>query len=69
MFNQYGRCFIEQDKAGLTAEYEAATIKYQNLIKKTKDTTTYYERQRDDTTSNLKEMLANLQQMHAQAQQ
>ena len=69
MFNQYGRCFILQDKAELSSELEATTTKYQNQIKKTKDTQTYYERQRDETTSNLKEMLANLQQMHAQAQQ
>ena len=58
-----GRCFIQQDKASLTKELEDATTKYQAQIKKTKDTQKYYERQREETSSNLQEMLENLKRM------
>jgi chaperonin cofactor prefoldin len=58
-----GRCFIQQDKEGMTKELEESTTKYQAQIKKTKDTQKYYERQRDETSGNLQEMLENLKRM------
>jgi len=67
MYGQYGRCFIAQPKPALDKELEAATTKYQTTIKKTKDSITYFERQRDESSANLQEMLKSLQSMSQRA--
>lgn len=64
IYGQYGRCFIHQEKPALDQQLAEATTKYQSTIKKTKDSITYFERQRDESTANLKEMLQTLQSMH-----
>merc|ERR1711907_274033 len=64
MYAQFGKCFIQQEKAALETSLEAATEKYRGQIKKLKDSETYFNRQRDETAGNLNDMLQNLREMH-----
>merc|ERR1712070_1339880 len=46
MYAQYGRCFLQQNKSDLQDELAKATTKYRAVVKKTKDSQEYFERQR-----------------------
>lgn len=62
MYAQFGRCFIQQDKTTMVKNLGKATDNHQVILKKLQDSHAYYQRQREETTRNLNEMLESLRQ-------
>lgn len=65
MYRQFGRMFLHQDKAPMLEQLEETAKKSQKEIKTVEDTMTYFEKQRKDAESNLREMMQQLESQMA----
>lgn len=61
LYRQFGRMFVQQDKAPMLEELEVSCKKSQKEVKTVDDTITYFEKQRSDAESNLRDMMTQLE--------
>merc|ERR1711998_54398 len=67
LYRQYGRMFLNADKEELLDQLEVSAKKSQKEVKTVEDTMVYFEKQRAEAETNLREMMAQLEkQMAAQ---
>merc|ERR1711865_208255 len=61
LFKQFGRMFLHLPKVEIMDRLEEEANKSQKEVKTVKDTMTYFEKQRNDAESNLREMMTQLE--------
>merc|ERR1711907_35480 len=65
LYKQFGRMFLHQDKPAILEQLEASATKSQKEVKTVEDTMQYFEKQRSEAESNLREMMAQLESQMA----
>merc|ERR1711934_888649 len=65
LYKQFGRMFLHQDKPAILEQLEASATKSQKEVKTVEDTMQYFEKQRSEAESTLREMMAQLESQMA----
>ena len=61
LYRQFGRMFVQQDKAPMLEQLEESAMRTQKEVKTVDDTIIYFEKQRTDAESNLRDMMSQLE--------
>merc|ERR1712216_771203 len=65
LYKQCGKMFLHQPKEDLANQFEASAMKSQKEVKTIEDTLVYFEKQRAEAETNLREMMTQLEQQMA----
>jgi len=65
MYRQFGRMFLQQDKDPMLEQLEESAKRCQKEVKTVDDTMEYFEKQRKDAESNLRDMMEQLESQMA----